>query len=441
MKIRVRKTTIVKPAEKTPRRSVWLSDLDLINNGGHHPFIYFYRPNGDPNFFNPDLLKKALSQVLVPFYPMAGRFERDASGRLEINCNGEGVLFVEAESSSTIADFGDFVPSPQLQTLIPAIDYSSGISSYPFFLSQVTYFKCGGVSLGIGVEYRAADGPAGFQFINTWSDIARGLDLTIPPFFDRTLLRSRNPPQVLFNHIEYQLTPAMKIQMQNTKSPPTKISIFKMSREQLDILKAKANVYSTYEVLTGHIWRCATKARALSGDEETRLYFPTNGRSSFSSRLKPSLPLGYLGCVVFGAVSIAMAGDIQTRPLSYSVSCVHQTLVRMDNDYLRSAIDYLKLNPDTKRHGIHTYKSPNLYITSWVRLPVYDADFGWGRPFYMGPAQMMPEGKSFVFPCASKDGSLFVAMSLEHEHMNKFEKLLYEFDETKRERRSYRANL
>ena len=68
---------------------------------------------------------------------MAGHFRHDRHGRLEIECNDEGVLFVVAESHSVIDDFGDFAPTLELQGLIPVIDYSRGISSYPFVVLQV----------------------------------------------------------------------------------------------------------------------------------------------------------------------------------------------------------------------------------------------------------------------------------------------------------------
>lgn len=139
MKIIVKKRTIVKPAEETPRRSIWNSNLDLVVSNMHTPSVYFYRPSGSnsDNFFNAEVLKEALARVLVTFYPVAGRLSRDASGRIEIDCNAEGVLFVEAETSSVIDDFGDFAPTPQLKALIPAVDLSGGISSYPLAVFQV----------------------------------------------------------------------------------------------------------------------------------------------------------------------------------------------------------------------------------------------------------------------------------------------------------------
>ncbi|XP_073119513.1 shikimate O-hydroxycinnamoyltransferase-like [Henckelia pumila] len=430
MKIDVKNSTLVAPAAATPSVGLWNSNVDLVVPNFHTPSVYFYRPTGAADFFDATVLKAALGRALVPFYPMAGRLKRDEDGRIEIDCNAEGVLFVEAECDGAVDDFGDFAPTLELRRLIPAVDYSLGISSYPLLVLQVTYFKCGGVSLGVGMQHHAADGFSGLHFINTWSDMARGLDITVEPFIDRTLLRARDPPRPLFKHIEYQPPPSMKLATKPDTSPETAVSIFKLARDQLNALKSKSKeegntvTYSSYEMLAGHIWRCACKARGLPQDQDTKLYIATDGRS----RLRPSLPSGYFGNVIFTATPVAVSGDLESKPVWYSASKIHDALARMDDDYLRSALDYLELQPDLKAlvRGAHTFRCPNLGITSWSRLPIHDADFGWGRPIFMGPGGIAYEGLSFILPSATNDGSLSVAISLQTEHMKVFEKLLYD---------------
>ncbi|KAI4326238.1 hypothetical protein MLD38_031571 [Melastoma candidum] len=437
IEITVRESTMVKPSGETPKYFLWNSNIDLVVPSMHTPSVYFYRPDGSANFFDPKVLKEALGKALVPFYPMAGRLRRDEDGRIEIDCNGEGVLLVEAETTSVIDDFGDFAPTLELRKLIPAVDYSAGLSAYPLLVLQVTYFKCGGVSLGVGMQHHVADGYSGLHFVNAWSDIARGLDVSVPPFIDRTLLRARDPPQPQFNHVEYQPAPALKISPQTLQeqavkpgSDSTTVSIFKLTREQLNTLKGKAKEdgntvnYSTYEMLAGHVWKCACESRGLSDDQETKMYIATDGRA----RLRPTLPPGYFGNGIFTATPLAMAGDLRSKPTWYAAGRIHNALVRMDDEYLRSALDYLELQPDLSAlvRGAHTFRCPNLGITSWTRLPIHDADFGWGRPIFMGPGGIAYEGLSFLLPSPTNDGSFSVAISLQTEHMKVFEKLLYQ---------------
>jgi shikimate O-hydroxycinnamoyltransferase len=294
---------------------------------------------------------------------------------------------------------------------------------------QVTYFKCGGVSLGIGTQHILADGFSGLHFVNTWSDMARGLDLTIPPFINRSLLRARNPPQPAFQHVEYQPSPPMKTPLQSIVS--TTVSMFKITRDQLNALKAKSKDgtntvnYSSYEILSGHLWKCVSKARELPDDQETKLYVAVDGRS----KLRPPLPPGYFGNAIFMATPIALAGDLQSKPTSYAASKIHNALARMDDEYMKSTLDYLELQPDLSAlaRGAHTYRCPNLNITSWSRLPIHDADFGWGRPIFMGPGGIPYEGLSYILPSPTNDGSLSIAIALQSAHTKVFENFLYEF--------------
>lgn len=258
--------------------------------------------------------------------------------------------------------------------------------------------------------------------------MARGQNLKVKPFIDRTLLRSRAPLPPRFPHIEYQPPPFLKDPP--ARSEPTMVSIFKLTRDQVNTLKGKwkeeGNTvnYSSYEMLAGHVWRCACVARGLPADQETKIYIATDGRS----RLRPELPEGYFGNVIFTTTPMSVAGDLESNPTWYAANRIRESLKRMDNDYLRSALDYLELQPDLSVlvRGAHTFACPNLGITSWVRLPIYDADFGWGRPIFMGPGGIAYEGLAFMLPSPDNDGSLSVAIALQADHMKVFQEMLYD---------------
>ncbi|PPD95793.1 hypothetical protein GOBAR_DD07182 [Gossypium barbadense] len=400
MEITIKESAIVRPAEDTPKRSLWNSNLDIVMTRYHIPTVYYYKPNGSSDFFDTGRLKEALSKILVPFYPIAGRLGYDENGRLEIICNGEGVLFVEAETTSVMEHLiGDFTENHQVLSLVPKVDYSEGISSYPLIVLQVTKFKCGGVCLGVGIQHTLGDGAAALHFINSWADTSRGLTPAIAPFIDRTLLRARDPPTPKLHHVEYDPSPALMSasKSQSDDHKPSIVSTLELTADQLNTLKAKAKVananggvkYSSFNILAAHIWRCVSKARGLPADQDTKLYFPVDGRY----RLDPPLPPGYFGNVIFTTALIAQAvPDLNT-------------LVR----------------------GPHTFRCPNLVVVPWNWLPIYEADFGWGCPIYMGPGNVVQEGKIYILPSPTNDGSLTLAARLEIPHMKVFEKLIYEF--------------
>ncbi|XP_076893416.1 shikimate O-hydroxycinnamoyltransferase-like [Bidens hawaiensis] len=425
MKVVVKESTMVRPAKETPMVKLWSSCLDLTAMNFHSKSVYFYRANGAPNYFDMKVMTDALSRVLVAYYPMAGRFRHDEDGRIEIDCQGQGVLFLEAESDGVVDDFGDFAPSLEYLKLVPVVHSSLGFQSYPLaHLQMVTCFKCGGVSLGVGFDHRVADGMSVSHFINTWSEMARGLDITLPPFIDRTLLRARDPPRPVFEHIEYHPTvkSPLQVRLDETK---TCFSMFKLTRNQLNALKAKAKKdgntisYSSFEILSAHVWKCVCKARGLPNNVKTRLDFPVDGRARF----RPPLPPGYFGNAVFNCTIEATTSDIQSKPTWYIASKIHDALARMNNDYLNSALDYLEQNLDQKPEV--SYKSTNLRIISWARLPIHNADFGWGRPIFMGRVGIPSVGRCYVLPSPINDGSLSIIIGLEVEQMKLFSNLLY----------------
>ncbi|OMO90846.1 Transferase [Corchorus olitorius] len=427
MEIAVKGSSMICPAQDTPKERHWISNLDMVMTTYYVPLLYFYKPNGSSHFFDTQVLKEALSKTLVSFYPMAGRLGSDENGRLEIVCNAEGVLWVEAETTCAIDDLGDFKPSLQLRQLVP-LPNSGDPFSHPLIVAQLTTFKCGGVCLGFGIHHTLADGTTCTHFVNSWSEIARGMpQITVPPLIDRTLLRARVPPTPKFHHVEYDPPPSLN----NTcfqRNP--QVSVFKMAPDQLNTLKAKSIQnettikFSTYSILAAYIWRCVSKARGLSDDQVTKLDMPTNGRP----RLRPPLPSGYLGNVMFVASLTALSGNLQSEPFMKTMERIHGALKRMDDEYLRSALDYLEKLPDITnfRRGAHTFQCPNVNIINWTRLPLYGADFGCGRPIYVGPANVVHEGKIYLLPSPDSDGSLSLIACLDASHMENFQKHLYQ---------------
>ncbi|XP_024156676.1 shikimate O-hydroxycinnamoyltransferase [Rosa chinensis] len=277
--VSMRESTVVRPAAATPRQSLWLSNMDLVQRTTHTPLVYFYKPSDiagagkGNNFFDMRVLKDALSKALVPFYPLAGRLrqkkDKGENGRIEIDCNAEGALFAVADSSFCIDDFGDFAPTPEFERgLIPTVDYSDGISSFPLLLVQITYLKCGGVALGLGVDHRVSDGLSTLHFINTWSDMARGLEVAIRPSMDRTILRARDPPRSLSDYNHHIAYPPRN---KHESTAATTVTSFRFTREHINVLKAMSTMtiaddddmttlpfkFTTFEVFAGHVWRCA----------------------------------------------------------------------------------------------------------------------------------------------------------------------------------------
>uniref|UniRef100_A0A0D9WMP7 Uncharacterized protein n=1 Tax=Leersia perrieri TaxID=77586 RepID=A0A0D9WMP7_9ORYZ len=440
MAVKILHSSMVIPGEATPEHAIWLSNFDLLVARSHTPTFYLYRrPTGSSDdaaaFFSPDVLKVALSKALVPFYPLAGRLSQDdTTGRPEISCTGEGVLFVTARSDVTIDDLGDFAPSDDLrQTLVPkADDLIAGILA----MFQVTFFRCGGVCLGAGIHHTAADGLAALDFVNTWAAIARDDAAAAAaakrrPCIDRTLLRARSPTTVRFDHAEYSRRGGS-----GGSKLPFDTAILPMSKNQINALKgasvgAGGVKLSTFVAVVAHVWRCACKARGLAGTEAMRLYMTADARA----RVRPALPRGYLGNAIFRASAMSKVDDIVTKPLDAVADMVSGATARLDDEYVRSLVDYLEQQMVANggaggaagmRKGEWVMPGTDLWVISWQGLPLYDADFGWGRPVFMGRACLQFSGLVYLVPGPDGDGRLDVVVAMEPQSLGKFKEVFYD---------------
>ncbi|RDX76205.1 Spermidine hydroxycinnamoyl transferase, partial [Mucuna pruriens] len=436
----------VRPMEATWCGRVALSEWDQTGNVTHVPIIYFYRLS--QNCLSPDsTLKHSLSRVLVPFYPLAGRLHWISNGRLELDCNAEGVRFIEAESSSSLEELGDFSPSSEYRYLVPTVDYTLPIHEWPLLAVQLTRFKCGGVSISITISHAVVDGPSASHFINEWARLARGEPLQTAPFHDRKVLRAGEPPLMppltkYHVHAEFDQPPLLLGETGNTeeRKKKTTMAILRLSKTQVETLKKRANEswdgtgrgYSRYESVGGHIWRSACKARGHEHEQPTVLTIMVDSRC----RMRPPLPKGYFGNAILDSVACSVAGDLVSKPLGYASSRIREAIERVSDEYVRSGIEFLKKQEDLSRFHQDLYAkgtenevfygNPNLALVSWLTMPMFGIDFGWGKEVYFGPAKHDFDGDFVLLPGSDGDGSLLVALGLQLQHMDAFKKHFYQ---------------
>ncbi|KAJ0965787.1 hypothetical protein J5N97_026925 [Dioscorea zingiberensis] len=426
--VEIIETCMVVPDKETPKHRLWLSNLDLFNHKDHAPTFYLYKPNGNPNdFFSVETLKKALGKALVTFYPLAGRLSLDEDGRLEVDCNAEGALFSVASAHCTVEGFGDFRPSPAVrQLLVPSVTEAERSSILMLF--QLTFFQCGGVSLGCALHHSLIDGLTALHFINAWSDIARGADIKVSPFIDHTVLRARSPPTVRFNHMELTCDELYSNGISHEDlDQACQTTIITISKDQLNTLKHGFNGerdLSTFKAVAVHLWRTACKARGLADEQDTRLFVIADARA----RLQPPLPAGYLGNAVVRVSANLQVGELVSKPFELGVAKIEETTNMVDDEYLRSFVDLLeKVKCDKKllmdSRGI---KRTDFYVVSWLTLPIYEADFGWGKPWFMGRASMRCIGHAYLKRTSGdSSGGVTVTLAFETGNMPRFKEIFY----------------
>ena len=122
-------------------------------------------------------------------------------------------------------------------------------------------------------------------------------------------------------------------------------------------------------------------------------------------------------------------GELMNKPLGYASSMIRQAINKVTDTYVKSAIEFFRNLQDLVRfQAIEEpfFGNPNVEVVSWVTLPPYNLDFGWGNEIYMGPGAHDIDGNSFILQSPDGDGSLMVILCLQVAHMDAFKRHFYE---------------
>lgn len=288
--------------------------------------------------------------------------------------------------------------------------------------------------MGVARHHQVADGEAASEFMEAWAAMVQGRSIACPPLHDRSTLIVKDPPQFIFDHMECRKPPS-KPQELTMDEPDLAIKKLHFSAQLLKKIKAQAIegaeegvLYSTFVSLLAHLWKCITQARGLKNEEgETRVLIAVSVRK----RLNPVLPKGFFGNAMCHTCPQAKMKDIANKPISFAAKQVHEAIRKVSNEYCRSALHFNELQQKSCGQGAQNNKTvlpPNLHVTSWATLPLYNLDFGWGTPMFAGTPFVPFEGLMIFVPCHKKDGSIDVVLGLLAPHMENLESIYFVVD-------------
>ncbi|KAE8023654.1 hypothetical protein FH972_009326 [Carpinus fangiana] len=195
MEIEIISKETIRPSFPTPPhlKSYRLSLLDQLAPPIYVPILLFYSADGfrtnEDHITMYNRLKKSLAETLTRFYPLAGKINGDAY----VELHDEAVIF----------------PVP-----VTAV--------------QLNVFSYGGISVGVYISHKMADGLTLAMFLNAWAETSRGVGETITPCLTSTTLF---PPK----DMHHRITPIDLIAKEKTV---TKRFVFDVI--SLATLKAKA---------------------------------------------------------------------------------------------------------------------------------------------------------------------------------------------------------
>ncbi|KAK8970876.1 Omega-hydroxypalmitate O-feruloyl transferase [Platanthera guangdongensis] len=325
--------TLFSPSNPAPMETLYLSNIDQTV-AFNVETVFFYEV--------PEVLKAAASDIvrrvrravsevlLVPYYFMAGRLRFNLlSDRLELVCNNKGVLFAGATASLRLSELGNLsFPNPSFQNLILSAEFLLEIMPIHDTVVQnfqVTRFRCGGFSIGFVINHSILDGRSAAEMMLNIASICRGEGMKIAGDLDpdRSCIRARNPPQIKFQHTEYSDHPEF-------------------------------STTSSFEAMVAHIWIARTKAVFEDRAKTASVLFAVDIRNKMS----PPLPRGFIGNAVITATASARADELSERGFSFGVGLVRGAIERVDNEYVRSVIDWLRCTRACRLSWMETSSFP-----------------------------------------------------------------------------------
>ncbi|KAG0281132.1 hypothetical protein BGZ95_006624 [Linnemannia exigua] len=206
----------------------------------HHPYHYHASP-----FMDPMLLQASLALVLSDFFPLAGRLCSGSSGsknntqslnpnhagatstrpsssssttthtpatsstpattasnnnnsseRPFIECNDQGVLFVVADTTTTMAQIrhGGYQDATLPPQLFPVGLYPASLRDPPLLGIQLTYTPDQSLIMGVAMDSSVLDATSWVSFMEAWSKMTQGKDFGPFPILDRTFLEIHGDP-------------------------------------------------------------------------------------------------------------------------------------------------------------------------------------------------------------------------------------------------------
>ncbi|XP_071740663.1 tabersonine-19-hydroxy-O-acetyltransferase-like [Rutidosis leptorrhynchoides] len=377
----------IKPSSPTPfhSKTYKLSLLDQIAVNSYVPIVAIYpSSNAYQSSHKKTLqLKNSLSKVLTDYYPFAGRMKK--IGPTFVDCNDEGVEFIEACNTNTLSDFLQQSVHEDLDQLFPddRIWFKKNIKNFiddeninvcPLSV-QVSHFACGGLAIATSLRHKIGDGSSALNFIKHWAALTS---------HSRECNINVTSPIINPQFISYQPT-TIELPKTDPYIPPNDVvsKTFVFSNTKIKDLQAKVVAMTMdtrqpivnptrAEVVSWFLHKCVSR-----NVTQTSVISPINLRNKLKEKLSET-SIGNLFYPITFPIS-NNHGDVMPDEF---ISKLRREKVKFQNiRNLECALGTVEeMISETFILGTAQSMDTSYVYSSICGFPMYDIDFRWGKP-------------------------------------------------------------
>ncbi|KAL9244316.1 hypothetical protein vseg_018103 [Gypsophila vaccaria] len=426
MNTKVTSVELIKPSQPTPTHLRYLkaSLFDHANTPVLMPLIFFYTKRHVPSTSTIlDRLKNSLPATLSVFYPLAGRVH----GTSCIDCNDEGVPYIEAKVTSIcLSEIVHVADVSLLDELLPSHGDDQGGYEKLLLAIQVNAFMCGGVAIGIKMSHTISDAFSFAMFARTWASIAsdEAQSISPSPLFE---IWKQFPP----HPSKSGDTMSIAVEDLNPDLITNKLVAkwFMFSKEMCNVLgsricsdyKVNQNQPSLTMVLSAFLWSRIKLACKRTNDDKSiphEVYHAVNIRPKLKAL---SNSYYYFGNMVVNAIAKPSLDDNDKSLCNSFLTTMGKSIEKIigQSGFIerlekgKEDLSYITEHFERESRG----EIVSLGFSSLRSLPMYESDFGWGKPVWVTSATLVFNGTIIMIPGHASSDDTYAYVNLRPHQM------------------------